>query len=160
MPRRIVYGVSLWVFLGAVACTIAAILLPDWVSYTAPTDNDPIRVSYGLTQRCSTVTGKCTEFPQNDDCTGHKNRYFCSMWRSSGFLMDLSLILEVVVLGAYLIILFGGRGARDAGWKVLSGLLGIVAAAQLIAMALVVRCTRKKTMDSRLTISAGLPLRP
>lgn len=137
MPRRIVYGVSLWAFLAAAACTIAAIVLPNWVSYTAPTDNDPIHVNYGLHRRCSSVTGQCTPFPQDEDCLGN-DRYFCSMWRSTGFFMNLSVIMEIVVLVAYLVILLGGRVSREAGWKILSALLALVAAGQLIAMALVV----------------------
>lgn len=137
MTRRIVYGISLWVYLGAVACSIASIALPSWVSYTSPTDNDPIHVSYGLHKRCSSITNACVPFPQDQDCYGD-NRSFCSMWRSTGFLMNFSIIFEVAVLVAYLVILVGGRGAREAGWKILSPLLMVVAAAQLIAMTLVV----------------------
>lgn len=137
MTRRIVYGISLWVYLGAVACTIASIALPNWISYTAPTDNDPIRVTYGLHKRCSSITGNCTPFPADSDCHGD-DRYFCSMWRSTGFFMNFSIVLELAVLIAYLVILAGGRQAREVGWKVLGSLLAFVAASQLIAMSLVV----------------------
>ncbi|KAK4503675.1 hypothetical protein PRZ48_004590 [Zasmidium cellare] len=134
MTRRIVYGVSLWIFLGAAACTIAAIALPNWISYTAPTSHDPIRVTYGLHKRCSSITGECTKFP--DDCVGDQ-RDFCSVWRSTGFFMNFSVVLELAVLVAYVTILVGGRATRESGWKVLAGLLGIVAVGQCIAMALV-----------------------
>lgn len=137
MTRRVVYGISLWVYLGAAACTIAAIALPNWVSYTSPTDNDPINVSYGLHKRCSSITGLCTPFPQDQDCHGD-DRSFCSMWRSTGFLMNFSVIFELAVLVAYIVILFGGRCTREVGWKILSPLLLIVAAVQLVAMTLVV----------------------
>lgn len=136
MTRRIVYGISLWVFLGAAACTIAAIALPNWISYTAPTDNDPIRVTYGLHKRCSSITGKCVSFPQQEDCHG-EDRYFCSVWRSTGFFMNFTVVFELAVLIAYITILVGGRGAREAGWKMLAGLLSVVAGGQIIAMALV-----------------------
>lgn len=138
MTRRIVYGISLWVYLGAVACTIAAIALPNWISYTSPTDNDPIRVSYGLHKRCSSITGQCTPFPQDQDCHGD-DRSFCSMWRSTGFLMNFGVIFEVAILVAYVVILVGGRGTREIGWKILSPMIMVVAAAQLVAMTLVVR---------------------
>jgi hypothetical protein len=138
MTRRVVYGISLWVYLGAVACTIAAIALPNWISYTSPTDNDPINVSYGLHKRCSSITGQCTPFPQDQDCYGD-NRSFCSMWRSTGFLMNFTIILELAALVAYIVILMGGRGTREVGWKILSPLLVVVAASQLVAMTLVVR---------------------
>jgi hypothetical protein len=139
MTRRVVYGISLWVYLGAVACTIAAIALPNWISYTSPTDNDPIHVSYGLHKRCSSITGGCIPFPQDSDCYGD-NRSFCSMWRSTAFLMNFSIVFEVAVLVAYLVILVGGRGARESGWKILSPLLFTATAVQLVAMSLVVRC--------------------
>jgi len=143
MTRRIVYGISLWVYLGAVACTIAAVALPNWISYTSPTDNDPIHVSYGLHKRCSSITGQCTPFPQDQDCYGD-DRSFCSMWRSTGFLMNFSIIFEVAVLVAYLVILVGGRGTREVGWKILSPLLLVVAGAQLVAMTLVVGFDRRR----------------
>ncbi|WPH01253.1 Hypothetical protein R9X50_00409100 [Acrodontium crateriforme] len=136
MTRRIVYGISFWVFLGAAACTIASIAIPSWVTYTSPTSHDPIRIRYGLHQRCSSISGKCTPFPQSDECHG-EDRYFCSMWRTTGFLMNFSVIMEVVCVVAYITILFGGRQSREAGWKIMSGLLGLVAAGQMIAMALV-----------------------
>ena len=137
MTRRIVYGISLWVFLGAFACTIASIALPNWTSYTSPTDNDPIRVTYGLHKRCSSITGSCTPFPQDEDCHG-SDRQFCSMWRSTGFLMNFTVVVELTTLVAYLVILLGGRGTREAGWKVLYSLLALIGVAQLISMALVV----------------------
>jgi hypothetical protein len=37
------------------------------------------------------------------------------------------------------VILVGGRGARESGWKILSPLLFIATAVQLVAMSLVVR---------------------
>ncbi|EME82646.1 uncharacterized protein MYCFIDRAFT_64154 [Pseudocercospora fijiensis CIRAD86] len=136
MTRRIVYGISLWVFLGAAACTIAAIALPNWVSYTSPTDHDPIRVTYGLHKRCSSITGGCTKFPQYEDCRGD-DKSFCSMWRSTGFFMNFAVVLELASIIAYITILVGGRSTREAGWKIISPLLSIVGLTQLIPMALV-----------------------
>jgi hypothetical protein len=53
--------------------------------------------------------------------------------------MNFSVIFELAVLVAYVVILVGGRGTREVGWKILSPLLGVVAVCQLIAMTLVVR---------------------
>lgn len=136
--RRIIYGISLWVFLAATACTIASTALPNWISYTSPTSTDTIRVTYGLYKRCSSISGKCTEFPLYDDCQGD-DQSFCSMWKSAGFLMNFTLVLELATVVAYLTIMVGGRSSREAGWKVLASMLGIVTMSQLIAMALVVR---------------------
>ena len=141
MTRRIVYGISLWVFLGAAACTIASVALPNWISYTSPTDHDPIRVTYGLHKRCSSITGECKPFPVREDCL-FEDRYFCSMWRSTAFLLNFSLMAELACIVAYITILVGGRAAREGGWKILAGLLSLVAVSEIIAMALVVRSGR------------------
>lgn len=137
MTRRIVYGISLWVFLGAAACTIASIAIPNWISYHSPTDHDTIIINYGLHKRCSSITGECQTFPRYEDCTDD-DRYFCNMWRSTGFLLNFSLMAELACVVAYITILVGGRNVRERGWKILAGLLGLVAAGELIAMALVV----------------------
>lgn len=75
--------------------------------------------SYGLHRRCSSLTDTCESFPQSDDCHG-SGRYFCSMWRSVGFLMLFAVVLEGMSVVAYLIILSGGKRLREGGWKVLS----------------------------------------
>lgn len=135
--RRVIYGISLWMFLAAVALTITSIILPNWVEYSSPTSDSPIHVTYGLHKRCSSISGKCTKFPKYEDCVG-EDRYFCSMWRSTGFFMNFALVIELAVLIAYVTILVGGRASREAGWKILAGLLGLVAVGELLAMALVV----------------------
>jgi len=61
------------------------------------------------------------------------------MWRSTGFLMNFSVVIELACVVAYITILVGGRASREAGWQVLASLLGVVAGAQMVAMALVVR---------------------
>lgn len=137
--RRIIYGISLWTFLVSFALTIASIALPSWITYTSPASSrsNPIHVSYGLHTRCSSITGQCTPFPAYEDCTG-EDRYFCSMWRSTGFLMNFSVVVELAVVIAYIVVLVGGRASREEGWKVLVGLLSLCAIGQMIAMSLVV----------------------
>lgn len=170
MTRRIVYGISLWVFLAgiftqsslqnktlffnpirvtdtapATALTMASIALPNWISYTSPSNtspnpshpNTPIHISYGLHVRCSSLTGQCTHFPTSSDCHG-SDRYFCSMWRTVGFLMSFTVVLELATLVSFATVLIGGRANREGGWKMCSGFMGAVAAAQIVAMAIVV----------------------
>lgn len=60
------------------------------------------------------------------------------MWRSTGFLMSLSMVLELATLVTFLIIMSGGKLKREVGWKVLGGLMTAVAVAQLCAMSIVV----------------------
>ena len=57
-------------------------------------------------------------------------------------MVNFGLILELACAVAYLVILIGGRAIRESGWKILAGLLLLVAAAELIAMALVVRISK------------------
>jgi hypothetical protein len=60
------------------------------------------------------------------------------MWRSTGFAVNFSLMVELACIVAYITILFGGRGVRESGWMILAGLLSLVALGQVVAMALVV----------------------
>ena len=96
-----------------------------------------IHYTYGLHRRCNSITGTCDYFPQNEDC--HHDRYFCSMWRSVGFLMSFAIVIEGMTLIAYLVILAGGVQKRATGWKVLSGMLVLVGAVQLTSMSIMVR---------------------
>ncbi|KAF2458740.1 hypothetical protein BDY21DRAFT_341196 [Lineolata rhizophorae] len=136
MTRRVVYGVSLWITMAATAMTIASIVLPHWVSWDSKTvAGQPIRYSYGLHKRCSSLTGACEDFPQYADC--HDDRSFCSMWRSVGFLMTFTVILELAGLIAFAVIILGGKQKRDYGWKLICGLLTLSAATQAASMAIV-----------------------
>ena len=53
--------------------------------------------------------------------------------------MSFAIVLEGMTLIAYTVILAGGIQKRTTGWKILSGLLLLVGAIQLTAMALMVR---------------------
>ncbi|KAF2757672.1 hypothetical protein EJ05DRAFT_538822 [Pseudovirgaria hyperparasitica] len=134
MTRRIVYGVGLWVVVAATALTLASIIEPRWLSYRP--EGNSIRFSYGLHRKCSTIKGTCEPFPEFADCQLDQ-RQFCSIWRSVGFLMSFSVIIELATLVAYIVVLAGGKQKRDQGWKVTASLLGFSALVQLIAMALV-----------------------
>ncbi|KAK2797427.1 hypothetical protein FQN51_008459 [Onygenales sp. PD_10] len=133
MPTRLME----WVY-AAFALTLASIALPRWVSSHR---GSPSGVSYGLHRRCFTLTHphsqSCERFPQYDDCQGSNNRYFCSMWRSIGFLMSFAVVLEGMTLITYLVILLGGKQARENGWRVLALLLVVVGVVQCAGMGLV-----------------------
>lgn len=136
MTRAWVYGGGLATFVVATALTLTAIIIPRWVSFRDSTDGLPVTYTYGLHQRCSTVTGLCEHYPTSDDCHG-PDRYFCSMWRSIGFLMSFAIVLEGMVILAFITILTGGAMKRRHGWKVVSFLLLLGALVQCAAMALV-----------------------
>ena len=122
--------------------TVAAIALPKWISFTSPVPSvpgrhsSPIQISYGLHTRCSSLTGTCSPFPQAEDCRG-EDRYFCSMWRSVGFLMSLTVVFELACLVGFAVVLLGGRQKHENGWRMIAGLLGVVAITQCISMVLV-----------------------
>ncbi|KAK2779227.1 hypothetical protein FQN52_002523 [Onygenales sp. PD_12] len=138
VTKTIVYVATFFVFLAAFALTLASIALPRWVSSHR---GSPSGVSYGLHRRCFTLTHShsqsCERFPQYDDCQGSNNRYFCSMWRSIGFLMSFAVVLEGMTLITYLVILLGGKQARENGWRVLALLLVVVGVVQCAGMGLV-----------------------
>ncbi|KAI9887179.1 MAG: hypothetical protein M1823_001006 [Watsoniomyces obsoletus] len=137
MTRRIVYGACMAVFLAASVLTVVAIVIPRWISWdTTTNDGNRIHYTYGLHKRCSSLTQSCEYFPQYDDCHG-PDRYFCSMWRSVGFLMSFAVVLEGMTLVAYITILAGGRQKRESGWTVLSFLLLLTGCVQCTAMAIV-----------------------
>ena len=147
--------------------TIASIVIPNWIAYDGSTVSglsqlelisDPrqnhgtsIHYSYGLHQRCSntnlppanisyavTSNYHCMQFPRYEDCRGD-DRYFCSMWRSVGFLMSFAVVLEGMTLAAFAVLLVGGKQKREQGWGVLTILVALAAFVQAIGMALMVR---------------------
>ncbi|AEO62518.1 uncharacterized protein THITE_2106764 [Thermothielavioides terrestris NRRL 8126] len=143
MTRTVVYGSALVAVVAATAMTLTAILSPRWVSYTvAAPAGGTVTDTIGLHHRCASSTGRCLPFPDEARCQagGSEGRAFCSMWRSAGFLMNLAAVAELATVVGFLAVMAGGKVKRQGGWKVLGGMLGAVAAAELVAMAVVVSC--------------------
>ncbi|KAK2759901.1 hypothetical protein FQN54_002635 [Arachnomyces sp. PD_36] len=136
--RTIVYGLTLFLFLTGFALTLAAISLPSWLRYNDFTpDGNDYHLSLGLHKRCSSILGDCEPYPQHDECASDEGRYFCSMWRSVGFLMSLAVVIEGMSLISYVVILSGGKQRRESGSGVLSAFLVIATLFQCAAMAIV-----------------------
>ncbi len=77
--------------------------------------------------------------------------------------MSLAMVVQLATAVAFLIILAGGRPKREGGWKILSGLLGGVAAIQFCALSIVVSSlshpfSPPASADARAPV-AGLPPR-
>lgn len=150
--------------LPASGMTIASIAVPDWIAYDGskvrsfsslrePTadKNQDIHYTYGLHRKCSNTnifppahpynTGSssihCVQFPRYEDCRGD-DRYFCSMWRSVGFLMSFAVVLEGMTIVAFAVLLIGGKQKREQGWGVLTILVALAAFVQALGMALMV----------------------
>jgi len=123
----------------ATAMTIASIVTPKWISYTETTKSgDTVYDRIGLHRRCmSTSPDGCVHFPDEQRCAGDGGR-FCNMWRTTGFLMSLAVVMELATIVGFLVTVAGGKVKREAGWRVLCGMLGVGAALQFGAMAVVV----------------------
>ncbi|KAJ5141495.1 hypothetical protein N7526_002490 [Penicillium atrosanguineum] len=93
-------------------------------------------IPYGLHKRCSSLTDICESFPQREDCHGD-DRYFCSMWRSVGFLMSFAVVLQGMSIVTYMVILLGGKRLRENGWRLLSLLIVMSAFLQAASMSIV-----------------------
>jgi hypothetical protein len=91
----------------------------------------------GLHKRCSSVTGTCVSFPQEQDCAAN-NGSFCHMWRTIGFLMSLAVVIELCTVVSFVVIMAGGVQRRIAGYKVISSLLIFSALVQCAGMSIVV----------------------
>lgn len=136
MTRRLVYGGALIAFLAAFALTLTSIIIPRWISWDSETPSgDKIHYTYGLHRRCSSFTNTCEYFPHQEDC--HGDRYFCSMWRSVGFLISFAIVLEGMTLITYIVILVGGKQKRESGWKILAGLHFLCGAVECAGMAII-----------------------
>lgn len=122
--------------------TLASILVPHWVSMDVPIHGSDKTYSQhlGLHHYCNTALPDkpCRAFPDTDkDCSGD-DKYFCSMWRTSGFLMSFATIAELATVVGFVVTIGGGQVKREYGWKVLCGLLATVSVAQFASMGLVV----------------------
>jgi hypothetical protein len=118
--------------------TMAAISIPDWITWSMDSENGGhYTKTIGLHKSCSSTKSSCEHFPQYDDCHS-TDRYFCSMWRSVGFMMSFAALFELVTLVAFVVVLIGGRQKRETGWKVLCFLLVLVGALQCASMSIVV----------------------
>lgn len=141
MTRVLVYSTALVAFVAATAMTFTSIFLPSWISWSVTTSaGDLITRSIGLHRSCSTSPlhpTTCHHFPQADDCQVGTDRYFCSMWRSVGFLMSLAAVLELVTLVAYVVVILGGKQKRETGWRVLALMLVLVGLVQCASMSIV-----------------------
>jgi hypothetical protein len=120
--------------------TLTSITTPKWVSYTVSSPaGGKVFDTIGLHRRCTSTTNTCAPFPDPARCHGH-GRSFCSMWRSTGFLMSFATVAELAAVVGFLIIMAGGRVKRQGGWKILGGLMTAAALAQFLGMAVVVSC--------------------
>jgi formate hydrogenlyase subunit 3/multisubunit Na+/H+ antiporter MnhD subunit len=70
------------------------------------------------------------------------------MWRTVGFLMSFTIVIEGMTLIAYLVILAGGKQKRESGWKILSTLLLLAGLVQCAGMALIVSIPNSSALST------------
>lgn len=122
--------------------TLTSILVPHWVTMDVPIHGSDKSYSQhlGLHHYCNTALPDktCRFFPEEEkDCSGDE-KYFCSMWRTTGFLMSFATVAELATLVCFVVTIGGSADKREYGWKVLCGLLATVSVVQFAAMGLVV----------------------
>ncbi|KAK0719748.1 hypothetical protein B0H67DRAFT_163099 [Lasiosphaeris hirsuta] len=124
--------------------TIASISTPRWVSYSVAAKSGGAVYDYiGLHERCTSISAspaaapECFHFPDARRCEASDGRSFCSLWRSTGFLMSLATVVDLAALVGFLVIMAGGKVKRESGWRILAFMLGVVAGLEFCAMALV-----------------------
>ncbi|KAK8049367.1 hypothetical protein PG994_011097 [Apiospora phragmitis] len=141
MTRLVVYNVALGVFVAATILTITSIMTSNWVEYSVTAENTNATFSHhvGLHRSCSlSATADkttCRPFPDEDDC--RDDQFFCSMWRSSGFLMSFATVVELATAISFLVVMLGGKYKREEGWFVIAGLLIADAVIEFAGMGIV-----------------------
>lgn len=118
---------------------IASIWMPHWVIYTVTTaKGDQIDKHLGLFRSCSSLDDpSCKQFPYQQLC-GEDERYFCSMWRTTGFLAMFSLVLCLSGFVTFVLMLSGGKYRREKGWPIISGLLMVISIVEFAMISIVV----------------------
>ncbi|KAI7859062.1 hypothetical protein BDC45DRAFT_496779 [Circinella umbellata] len=129
------YVVTFFVFLCNYALTIAALVMPKWLSFVAPM---PLymETDYGLFRQCRSYTRDCRPFPSEEkgDCTEDG---FCELWRAAAAGMVLAAILGGLTILALLGTMCSSRRKRARAWVTLSGLFVLHAIPQAFSMGVI-----------------------
>ncbi|RDA87163.1 hypothetical protein CP532_4273 [Ophiocordyceps camponoti-leonardi (nom. inval.)] len=139
MTRVSVYASALAAFVAATAMLVASIATPNWISYSVTTaKGDQIGKNIGLHKSCSNLDfpPQCHEYPTGEMCE-NGSRYFCSLWRTVGFMASLATILCLACLTCFLVVMRGGKYKRETGWPFVAGMLSVVAVVELVLISMV-----------------------
>ncbi|EHK40694.1 uncharacterized protein TrAtP1_004027 [Trichoderma atroviride] len=138
MTRVYVYTAGLVAFVAATAMIVASITEPHWVSYSVTTTaGETLEKHIGLHKSCSSLDDPhCRDFPSKELCQ-YGERYFCSMWRTVGFMASFTIILCLASLIAFALVMGGGKYRRETGWPFVSALLTLVSVVEFIIISIV-----------------------
>lgn len=118
--------------------TLAAISIPRWISYSVSAGDETYEKHIGLHQSCSNLDEPhCRSYPYKELCRDGE-RYFCSMWRTIGFLASLTALLCLAGLVTFGVVMRGGKFKRETGWPFATLMMVLVAVFQLVTISIVV----------------------
>jgi len=139
MTRVVVYSGALVLFVAATAATLYSIFADNWLVWHAESNRgDHFTKKIGLHHSWTSTSGRWETYPSKEDCDAKTmGGHFCSMWRTTAFMMSFAAVLELATLVAYLVIIIGGRQKRENGWKLLVSMLAVIGVAQCFCMSTV-----------------------
>lgn len=119
---------------------VASITEPHWISYSVTTTKgETLEKHIGLHKSCSSLDDPhCRDFPSKELCQ-YGERYFCSMWRTVGFMASFAIILCLASLIAFALVMAGGKYRRETGWPFVAALLTLVSVVEFTIISIVVR---------------------
>ncbi|KAL7938916.1 hypothetical protein V8C35DRAFT_289546 [Trichoderma chlorosporum] len=138
MTRVYVYTAGLVAFVAVTAMVVASITEPNWVSYSVTTTKGETLEKYiGLHKSCSSLDDPhCRDFPSKELCQ-YGERYFCSMWRTVGFMASFVIVLCLATLVSFALVMGGGKYRRETGWPFVAALLTFVSVVEFIIISIV-----------------------
>ncbi|KAF9580535.1 hypothetical protein BGW38_002793 [Lunasporangiospora selenospora] len=152
MPTRNAYIATLSSFVVVFVLQLISLFNPSWIQYTSP---EPFytKTTYGLFQKCSTLTDDCRRFPQKSwgDCDHDKGSSgpmvnLCVEWRAAAGISIASTIVGVVIVAGLSMVLYAGETWHARGWKHLVGLISLFAGWQALSMGLIVHASSASSM--------------
>lgn len=119
---------------------IASISTPHWVTYSVTTAKGEILKKHiGLHKSCSSLDDPpCRPFPYKELCL-EGERYFCSMWKTVGFMAAFAAVLCLGSLVAFTVVMRGGKYKRETGWPFVTAMVSLVSAVEFAIISIVVR---------------------
>jgi hypothetical protein len=143
---------------------VASITEPHWVSYSVTTTKgETLEKHIGLHKSCSSLDDPhCRDFPSKELCQ-YGERYFCSMWRTVGFMGSFVIVLCLATLVSFALVMSGGKYRRESGWPFVAALLTLVSVVEFIIISIVVRRDMSVLLRQTLGLTfhiTGLLVRP
>ncbi|TFB05588.1 hypothetical protein CCMA1212_002216 [Trichoderma ghanense] len=138
MTRVYVYTAGLVAFVAATAMIVASIIQPHWISYSVTTTKgETLEKHIGLHKSCSSLDDPyCRDFPSQELCQ-YGERYFCSMWRTVGFMASFGIVLCLATLISFALVMGGGKYRRETGWPFVVVLLTLVSVVEFVVISIV-----------------------